>query len=159
MAFDLYHLPTRFYETRLNGRYRRSLYEGTEPFPVDHPLGASMLVRTETVSQVGLLDEAYHMYCEEIDWCWRMRKAGWHALCAPQAQVIHHAGQSTGQIPVASFANLWISRARLYQKHHGPLPRALAQIMVQIAMRREAKGADPDRRAACQRVSEAWSPR
>ena len=80
-----------------------------------------MMVRMETVTEVGLMDEGYRMYCEEIDWCWRMRRAGWGALCAPSARVIHHAGQSTAQVPISSFVNLWTSRARLYARHHGLL--------------------------------------
>jgi GT2 family glycosyltransferase len=135
LAFDLFYLPARFYETSLNGRYPRRLYEGQAPFPVDHPLGAAMMVRAETIAQVGLLDEGFWMYCEEIDWCWRMRQAGWQALCVPAAQVVHHAGRSTGQVRVASFTALWRSRLRLYDKHYPPSKRRLARWLVRLGMR------------------------
>ncbi|HHS97072.1 MAG TPA: glycosyltransferase family 2 protein, partial [Chloroflexi bacterium] len=148
LAFDLFPLPARLYETPLNGRYPRRLYEGTAPFPVDHPLGAAMMVRTEAIRQVGLLDEGFRMYCEEIDWCWRMRKAGWKALCVPTAQVVHHAGQSTKQVPIPSFVNLWTSRARLYRKHHGPVRRRLARALVRMGMRRRMRGASQEWRGA-----------
>jgi N-acetylglucosaminyl-diphospho-decaprenol L-rhamnosyltransferase len=156
LAFELFPLPARLYETPLNGRYPRRLYEGQTPFPVDHPLGAAMMVRTEAVAQVGLMDEGYRMYCEEIDWCWRMRQAGWRALCAPAARVIHHAGRSTAQVPIPSFIDLWASRARLYARHHGPLTRRLARAMVRAGMRRRARGASPEMCAACQQVLRAW---
>jgi GT2 family glycosyltransferase len=135
LAFDLVPLPARFYETSLNGRYPRRLYEGQAPFPVDHPLGAAMMVRAETIAEVGLLDEGFWMYCEEIDWCWRMRQAGWRAYCVPAAQVVHHAGRSTGQVHVASFAALWRSRLRLYSKHYPPSKRRLARWLVRLGMR------------------------
>jgi GT2 family glycosyltransferase len=156
LLFELLSLPARLYETSLNGRYPRRLYARERPFAVDHPLGAAMMVRAEAVAQVGLMDEEYHMYCEEIDWCWRMREAGWRALCVPAAQVIHHAGQSTAQVPVSSFANLWVSRARLYARHHGPLAYRLARVLVRAGMRQRMRGALPEMAAACQDVLRAW---
>jgi len=115
-----------------------------------------MMVRAEAVAQVGLMDEEYRMYCEEIDWCWRMRKAGWRALCVPAARVIHHAGQSTAQVPVLSFVNLWVSRARLYARHHGSLTRRLVKVLVRAGMRRRCRGASPEMAAACREVVQAW---
>lgn len=156
LVFEFFPLPPRFYDTSLNGRYPRRLYEGDSPFPVDHPLGAAMMVRREAIEQVGLLDEDFWMYCEEIDWCWRLRKAGWRAYCVPAARVIHHAGQSSGQIRIPSFVNLWTSRARLYARHHGPITRWLAQALVRAGMRRRMQKASPEMIVACQQVIRAW---
>ncbi len=156
LAFDLFPMPARLYETRLNGRYPRRLYEGKAPFFVDHPLGAAMMVRTEAVEQVGLLDEEYRIYCEEIDWCWRMRRAGWRALCVPAARVVHHAGRSTGQVPIPSFINLWTSRARLYTRHHRPATRRLARMLVRAGMRRRMRGATPAWQEAIRQVLQVW---
>lgn len=156
LALDLFPLPARLYETPLNGRYPRRLYEGKSPFPVDHPLGAAMMVRAEAIADVGLLDEDFWMYCEEIDWCWRMRRAGWQSLCAPAAQVIHHAGQSSGQVRIPSFVNLWTSRAKLYARYHGPVTRRLARTLVRAGMRRRMRGASPEMSAAYQQVLAAW---
>jgi N-acetylglucosaminyl-diphospho-decaprenol L-rhamnosyltransferase len=156
LAFEFLPLPPRFYDTPLNGRYPRRLYEGPAPFLIDHPLGAAMMVRVEAVAQVGLLDERYRMYCEEIDWCWRMRRAGWRALCVPAAHVVHHAGRSTAQVPIPSFVNLWTSRARLYARHHGPLTRRFARALVRAGMRRRMQGASPEMVAACEGVMRAW---
>jgi N-acetylglucosaminyl-diphospho-decaprenol L-rhamnosyltransferase len=156
LAFEFFPLPARLYETSLNGRYPRRLYEGESPFPVDHPLGAAMMVRAETIAQVGLMDEGYRMYCEEIDWCWRMRQQGWQVLCVPTAQVIHYAGQSTAQVPIPSFVNLWASRARLYVRHHGPLTRRLAKALVRAGMRRRMRGASTEIVTACRQVIQVW---
>jgi len=134
IALDLLPAPGRLYASRLNGRYPRRLYEAGRPFPIDHPLGAAMLVRREAIVQVGLLDEGFFLYCEEIDWCWRMRRAGWPAYCVPQARVVHHVGQSAGQVRVASLRHLWRSRRRLYDKHYGPLRHRLARRLVRLGM-------------------------
>jgi GT2 family glycosyltransferase len=156
LAFDLFPLPARLYDTPLNGRYPRRLYEDDAPFPVDHPLGAAMMVREEAIADVGLLDEGFWMYCEEIDWCWRMREAGWHIYCAPAARVIHHAGQSSGQVQIPSFVNLWSSRAKLYARHHGPLTHRLARMMVRAGMRRRMQRESPEMVAACRQIIQAW---
>ena len=115
-----------------------------------------MMVRTKAIGQVGLLDEQYHMYCEEIDWCWRLRRAGWRSYCVPSAQVTHHAGQSSAQVPVASFVNLWRSRARLYRRFHGPVTRALARQMVRTGMMRRMRAATPEMTNACEEILRAW---
>jgi N-acetylglucosaminyl-diphospho-decaprenol L-rhamnosyltransferase len=156
LAFDLFPLPTRLYDTPLNGRYPRRLYEGEVPFAIDHPLGASMMVRAEAIADVGLMDEGFWMYCEEIDWCWRMRTAGWRAYCAPAARVVHHAGQSSAQVRIPSLINLWTSRARLYARHHGPLTRWLAKRLVRAGMRRRMRGASTDMAAACRQITQTW---
>jgi hypothetical protein len=156
LAFELFPMPEQLYETRFNGRYPRRLYEGATPFLIDHPLGASMMVPAQAIRDVGLLDERYRMYCEEIDWCWRMHDAGWHALCAPAAEVIHHAGQSTSQVPIPSFVNLWTSRARLYARHHGPLTWRLARAMVRLGMQRRMEDASPEMAEACRDVIQVW---
>ncbi len=156
LIFDLFPFPPRMYDTSLNGRYSRRLYEGTDPFFVDHPLGASMMAKSAVITDVGLMDEGFFMYCEEIDWCWRMRKAHWLIYCVPAARVIHHAGQSSGQVRVSSFVNLWTSRARLYARHHGPLTRRLARLLVRLGMRRRVGRMSDEMVAARRQVIQFW---
>jgi N-acetylglucosaminyl-diphospho-decaprenol L-rhamnosyltransferase len=61
---------------------------------VDWVTGAAMLVRREAVAQVGPLDEGFFLYYEDVDWCWRMRAAGWKVLLEPAAKALHHLGGS-----------------------------------------------------------------
>jgi len=132
----------RLLDSRLNGRYSRKLYSSGQPFEIDHPLGASFMVRTETIRLVGLMDEAFHMYCEEIDWAWRIKKAGWKAYCVPQAQVVHYAGQSTQQVKPEMIVALWTSRLRLYQKHYPAWKLSAARWLVRRKMQNEIRRAD-----------------
>ncbi|RME59568.1 MAG: glycosyltransferase family 2 protein, partial [Caldilineae bacterium] len=96
----------------------RSLWASEAPFPVDFVLGAALMVRREAIHQVGLLDDGFFMYCEEMDWCLRMQEAGWRIYAAPAARVIHHEGQSSKQVRWRSFERLWRSRLRFFRKHH-----------------------------------------
>jgi len=153
--FDLGWLPQRFYHTRFNGRYPDATDDS--PFRIDHPLGAAMMARGAAIQQVGLLDPQFFMYCEEIDWAWRMRKAGWEAWLVPEAKVVHYGGASTNQARPATTAYLWESRAKLYRKHRDWFTRALVKVVVRRAFSKKAAEAPTDEwRVACNKIVAAW---
>jgi GT2 family glycosyltransferase len=125
----------RFRGTRLDGRYAAAHYEQAEPFQIGHPLGAAMLARCEAVAQVGLLDPAYEMYAEEVDWAMRMQRAGWQRWCVPAAVVVHYGGASSAQASQRTERLKWQSRQRYYTKHYSPLKRWVALQLVPPAYR------------------------
>ncbi len=86
---------------------------------VDWLVGACLLVRRDVVEQVGLLDERFFMYSEEVDWCYRIRKAGWKVVYLPQARVIHHHGQSSRQDAAQSHIYFQDSKSEYFAKHRG----------------------------------------
>jgi hypothetical protein len=132
--FDFFPWPGRLVESPLNGRYPRAQYASGKPFAVDHPLGAAFLVRAAVVRQVGLMDEGFFMYAEEIDWCLRARRAGWEIYCLPTAVVAHHGGGSTRHYRRQMDDALWHSRFRLFDKHYGPLFRVAARVLARGGM-------------------------
>ncbi len=136
--FDFFPVHHRLLNSRLNGRYPRSLYASGHPFAIDHPLGACMMVRRQAVEQVGLMDERFFMYCEEIDWVMRIKRAGWGVYCVPAAEVVHYAGQSTRQFRDEMFVALWRSRFRLFAKHYGPFHNWAVRLIVRAGLRSEA---------------------
>ncbi len=147
--FDLFPpRPRRLLDSRLNGRYPRRLYAarrsggGGQPFPIDFALGAALMVRREAIQAAGLMDEGYFMYAEEVDWCWRIQRAGWPLYCVPSALVVHHGGASTSQFRSQSFLNLWRSRRRLYGRFYGPVRRRVAGWVVRMGMRAEVRRAE-----------------
>jgi GT2 family glycosyltransferase len=113
---DLFPIHPRLIGSRLNGRMPTG--DGLSPLAIDHPLGACMLVRRTVIEQIGMLDEQYFMYSEEIDWCRRIKAAGWTILTAPAARVIHYGGQSTGQMAEDMFLQLHRSRNRYFRRYH-----------------------------------------
>lgn len=70
-----------------------------QPVEVESVIGACLMVRNETVKQVGRLDENYFFFLEETDWCYRIRKAGWKIYHVPDAKVIHIGGESKKMAP------------------------------------------------------------
>ncbi|HET7037214.1 MAG TPA: glycosyltransferase family 2 protein [Thermomicrobiaceae bacterium] len=144
-VLDFFPLHPRLAGSRLNGRF--SSGDGRTPFAVDHPLGACMLLRREAIDEVGPLDEGYFMYSEEIDWCRRLKAAGWTILTAPAARVVHHGGRSTGQVSRAMLVELHRSRARYFRRHN---PRVLGPSawLARAAARRDPLRAEALREAA-----------
>jgi N-acetylglucosaminyl-diphospho-decaprenol L-rhamnosyltransferase len=140
--FDLFPPPgrlARLADTPLNGRYPAAAYQGGVPFQVEHTLGAAFAVRGEAIAECGLFDETFQMYCEEIDWQWRLAAAGWGRWIVPSAEVMHYGGRSAAQVPAETFVRLWTSRRRLYYRYHSPALNALLNPLVRLAMRQRIR--------------------
>lgn len=131
---EFFPTPGRFIVGEFNGRYPQSLATGSTPYQVDFMLGATMMLKREVIVQTGMFDEAFFMYCEETDWQWRIRKAGWDIECVPSAHVVHLAGKSTTQIRAQSQINLWTSRLILFRKHYPKWKLAVARLMIVFGM-------------------------
>jgi GT2 family glycosyltransferase len=125
-------LPGRLYGSWWHGRYPQD--GGDEPFPIDHPLGACMLVRRATLAQAGPMDEGYFMYSEEVEWCWRIRRAGWAIWQAPAARVTHVGGAATAQFRRAMQLALWRSRVRFAAAVGPPWRLAIHRAIVRAGM-------------------------
>ncbi len=133
--FDFFPLHGRLINSRLNGRYPQR----NTPFEIDHPLGACMLARRDVIEQVGLMDEAYFMYVEEVDWCRRIKRASWQIWCEPRARIVHHEGQATRQFRHAMFVAKWRSRVRYFHKFHSPQYVALVRAIIRLGLWSEAR--------------------
>ena len=114
-----------------------------------------MLVRREAIHMVGLMDERYHMYVEEVDWSWRIKAAGWEAICHPQVHITHLEGQSTSQIKATSLINLWHSRYQFYKKYYNRLTLFVARILVTQGMQRKIDQF-PEHRDAFLQIQAIW---
>jgi N-acetylglucosaminyl-diphospho-decaprenol L-rhamnosyltransferase len=101
---------------------------------VDWVGGASMMIRREVFSTIGLMDEQYFLYFEETDFCLQARRSGWDTWYVPESKVMHMFGQSTGQtLPTVRTAKRlpthWFeSRRRYFTKNHGHLYACVADL-------------------------------
>lgn len=86
---------------------------------VDWIVGAAMLARSEALQPVGLLDEGYFMYSEEVDWARRFGAAGWRVVYLPGAEVIHYEGKSSEQVVAQRAIYFQSSKVRYARKWHG----------------------------------------
>jgi GT2 family glycosyltransferase len=130
--------------TGLGSRWVSLYYPSPRPQPgegareVDWIAGAFMLLRREVFEQVGGMDEAYWMYSEETDWCYRIRQAGWKIYYLPEVAVVHVGGASTRQRRLGMMAQLNRSKVRFFAKNYGPVHAAQLRVLLWlIALGRE----------------------
>jgi len=86
--------------------------------PVDILSGCFWLVRREALDGVGLLDESFFMYAEDMDWCRRFWKGGWKVIYVPSAEAIHYGGASSGNAPVRFYIEKQRADLQYWKKHH-----------------------------------------
>ncbi len=129
---DFFPLSNRLLHSSLNGRYPRHLYSG--PFEIDHPLGACFIVRRDVMERAGTFSEDFFLYSEEVDWCWRIKRAGWKIYCCPGPTIVHYGGRSTSQYENPMYFELHKSRMIFFKKHYSPLFGAANRILVATGM-------------------------
>jgi N-acetylglucosaminyl-diphospho-decaprenol L-rhamnosyltransferase len=91
-----------------------------DPQDVDWLIGACLCVRATAVAEVGLFDERFFMYSEELDWCRRFRAADWRVAYVPAAEVMHLEGGSSRQDLAARDRRFQESKRQYAAKWHGP---------------------------------------
>lgn len=111
--------------TVLDHFYARDL-PADQPAEVDWLVGAALLVRRTAYAAVGGLDETFFMYSEELDWCRRLKQAGWRVRHVPTAEVMHFEGRASAQVPAATHIRFNASKVRYTEKYHG---RAWASVL------------------------------
>ncbi len=99
---------------------------------VDQPMGAALLVRSTVIQQIGYLDERFKIYYNEVDWCRRIRLAGWKIYFVRDAEIVHYGGKTT-EITNRSFEQYEeMSRNALayYEKHFDSLDVAVYRFLL-----------------------------
>lgn len=110
-------LSKLFPKSRRFGRYNLTYLDPDELTEVDSVVGAFMLVRAEAIRQVGLLDESFFLYGEDLDWAYRIRKAGWKIYYNPQVTVLHVKAASTRYSRRARY-EFYRAMDIFYRKHY-----------------------------------------
>jgi GT2 family glycosyltransferase len=85
---------------------------------VDILSGCFWLVRRKALAEVGMLDESFFMYGEDMDWCKRFWKHGWKLAFIPSAEAIHYGGASSANAPVRFYIERHRADLQYWQKHH-----------------------------------------
>ena len=89
----------------------------TEPLEVDWVSGACMVIRRRALQQVGMMDERFFMYWEDVDWCKRMWDMGWKVMYWPGVKIMHHVGGSSESRVVRSVLEFHKSALLYFNKH------------------------------------------
>jgi len=129
VLFENTGLEKLFLRNRIIGRHRIGHWDYNDIREVDQPMGSALMVRRETATQVGLMDEQFYMYYEDVDWCFRIKKGGWKIYFLPSAQIIHYGGQSASPNMAKMRIQGYKSRHRFFRKHYGILPEWIVKQM------------------------------
>lgn len=121
-------LDRMFPHSRRFGGYNMTYLDQNEVNEVGTVVGAFMMIRKECLEDIGLLDESYFMYGEDVDLCYRAGAHGWKVFYAPVGTIIHHKGQSTGKRSYNMIQYWYGSTWKLYRdriaREYSPLVNA-----------------------------------
>ncbi len=108
-----------FPRSRIFGRHLMSWWDHTNSRAVDAVSGACIMVRQEVIEQVGMLDENFFMYGEDLDWCLRIKRGGWQVYFLTGAHITHLKNQSMGQISNKSLIEHHKAVRYYFEKNYG----------------------------------------
>ncbi|HEY3284792.1 MAG TPA: glycosyltransferase family 2 protein [Armatimonadota bacterium] len=112
-----------FPHSRRFAAYRMTWFGYDRVMEVDQPMGSALLLRRAAVDAVGLMDEGFPIFFNEVDWCYRAKQAGWRIYFVPDARIVHYGGQSTSQVRPQAIEESHRSMVRFYEKHYrGRIP-------------------------------------
>jgi N-acetylglucosaminyl-diphospho-decaprenol L-rhamnosyltransferase len=111
-------LSKLFPKSRRFGRYNMTYVDDDQPMEVDSVVGAFMMVRDLAVKQVGLLDDSFFMYGEDLDWAYRIKAAGWKVLYNPEVVVLHVKGAASSRHARKATIEFYRAMHIFYNKHY-----------------------------------------
>jgi hypothetical protein len=111
-------LSKLFPRSRRFGRYNLTFLPPDQMTEVDSVCGAFMLVRKAAVEQVGLLDENFYFYGEDLDWAFRIKQGGWQIYYYPAVEVLHLKGQTSRQQSTRLLHEFYEAMRLFYRKHY-----------------------------------------
>lgn len=100
------------------GRYNMTYLDPDVETEVDTVVGAAMVVRAEVVREVGLLDEQFFMYGEDVDWCYRIKSYGWRIVYYPRAVIHHHKRAASSRRAIPSIRAFYAAMRIFHRKHY-----------------------------------------
>jgi N-acetylglucosaminyl-diphospho-decaprenol L-rhamnosyltransferase len=117
-------------------RYLARDVPDTEAADVDQPAAACLMVRASLFDALGGLDEQFHpAWFEDVDFCRRIRAAGFRIRYEPRATFVHHGGVAMRTLGVGAFSRIWYRNLEAYvAKHHGAAARILVKVLIAAGM-------------------------
>jgi GT2 family glycosyltransferase len=92
----------------------------TSPIEAEYLSGADMLIRKDVIDRIGFFDDRFTSYCEETDFCYRIRHTTpWKLYYVPQSEIVHFGGQSFSKVPEYRLRLMYSGYNKFLTKHHG----------------------------------------
>ncbi len=116
------------------GRYNMTYLDPDLETEVDALVGACMLVRGSVVREVGLLDETYFMYGEDLDWAYRIKQYGWRIMYVPDVIVHHYKRAASSQRPFQSIRHFYHAMRVFHRKHYAATTPAPLNLLIEVGI-------------------------
>lgn len=118
IAYEALGLARLFPRSKRFGAYRMGWWNYDKEQTVEQPMASALLLRWTALAEIGLFDETFPIFFNDVDLCQRIWDAGWEIWFTPRAQVIHHGGASTKQVRRQMILESHRSLLRYYEKHY-----------------------------------------
>jgi GT2 family glycosyltransferase len=112
------YLARLFPKSQFFGRERMTWWDFEQSREVDVVVGCFSLVRKIALEQVGLMEELFFVYGDDMDWCYRFKQANWQVMYTPDAQIIHYGGQTTQTLTNVFTLQLYGVQLQYFSKWH-----------------------------------------
>lgn len=123
-----------FPNSRKFGAYNLCYLPEDDVNEVDSLVGAFMMVRREAIEKVGLLDEDFFMYGEDIDWCFRIKESNYKVVYYPKAEIIHYKGGSSKKKRLKTIYEFHRAMYLFYNKHYAEKYNFIVTFFVYIGI-------------------------
>ncbi|MBP1465232.1 glycosyltransferase family 2 protein [Candidatus Chloroploca sp. M-50] len=127
-------LATLFPRSRRFGRYNLTYLDPACETEVDAVVGACMLLRASVIDEVGLLDEQFFMYGEDLDWCYRIKAYGWRIVYYPQVIVHHYKRASSTRRAIPSIRAFYDAMRIFHRKHYAATTAAPLNLLIEVGI-------------------------
>ncbi|MFH1428813.1 MAG: glycosyltransferase family 2 protein [Candidatus Margulisiibacteriota bacterium] len=127
--FNSLFLDIIFAKSKIFGRYEMSWWGHDDLREVDQPMGAALMVRKSVIQKIGFMDKRFYMFFDEVDWCYRIKQAGYKIYFTPEAEIIHHGGQSIKSAEMSMSYHWHRSLKRFFNKHYH-IPEWLTGLLI-----------------------------
>jgi GT2 family glycosyltransferase len=120
-----------FPKSRSFGRERMTWWNFEQSRQVDVVVGCFSLVRKMAIDEVGLMDEQFFVYGDDMDWCYRFQQSGWYVMYTPDPQIIHYGGQTTRAFSNPFTLQLYGVQLQYFSKWH-PKQLFIARLLISL---------------------------
>jgi GT2 family glycosyltransferase len=132
--YKMFGLASVFPKSRTFGRYHLGFLDQDQTHEIEVLSGAFMMLRKEALDKIGLLDEDYFMYGEDIDLSYRLTRGGWKNYYFPGTRIIHYKGESTKRTSVNYVFVFYRAMVIFAQKHFAPGRAGLFSLLINAAI-------------------------
>lgn len=133
--FRLFGIDRLFPNSKIFAHYNLTYLDASQSCEVECIAGAFMLVRQSAINQVGLMDERFFMYAEDMDWSFRFKLAGWVVFYYANIEVLHYKRGSTSKEKLGMLPDFYKAIFQFYEKYYASKTPQLLNLIMKVVLK------------------------